>query len=284
MTKRNSRILTPIIPFIAIPATITGVYTMIYFNAPKQLWIINLTSVLIFSLLAFLFFKDRLRIKNINSKLILFLAIILLFGTFFNKGIDDVHRWLNFGSIKLNVGLIISPVVLLLISRETNVYYCCAAFTLVTILFLLQPDASLVTAFSISATILMIDKLKNKVIIIIFILLVLLSVAFSWYFLDNLKPANYVEDIMSLTERISPYLFIISLFSLFILVLPFFLGQFKKDKLIISLGCYFILLITSSFIGNFPVMIIGYGFSPIIGYFIGLILLIEKNKVPVIQL
>lgn len=38
-----------------------------------------------------------------------------------------------------------------------------------------------------------------------------------------------------------------------------------------SLGCYFSLILLAILFGNFPAMVMGYGISPIIGYFIGLI-------------
>lgn len=277
MAPKNNKIFNPAFILGAIPATIIGVYTMNYFDVPTQFWAINLASVLVFTLVSLLFYKNIFRLTNINLDLLLGIAIILLLGTFWNKGISGVHRWMNLGSLQLNIGLLISPLLLFQISRENNLIYCGFIFVFVTIVFLLQPDASLVTAFPTAGAILMIDKLKNKIVIIILIILVLFSVAFSWYNLDKLQPVSHVEGIINLTNRISPYLYIISIFSLLLLILPFFISRFRKDKLAISLGVYYALLIASSFIGNFPLMIVGYGISPIIGYFGGLILLIDKT-------
>ncbi len=119
-----------------------------------------------------------------------------------------------------------------------------------------------------------------------FVVLLLFSLSasvFSWYNLDKLPPVSYVEDIVILTKNISPILFIASIFSLFLLISPFFINRSIENKLQISFGVYYALLIISSFFGNFPIMIMGYGISPIIGYFIGLIWLIEKNKTAIID-
>jgi len=99
---------------------------------------------------------------------------------------------------------------------------------------------------------------------------------FAWYNLDSLPAVSYVEDILSLAWKISGVFGICSVLSLVLLPLPFFVLASKENRTIAySLGLYFSMILLVTIFGNFPVMVMGYGISPIIGYFIGLIWLGE---------
>ncbi len=143
MSKKPNYLFT----FITIPATVIGVYTMRYFNVPNQISLFNLAFVCFGILISFLFLKNNFQLKNINPILILIIIIAFLFGTFWHNGIIGVHRWINLGAIQLNMGLIVSPVILLQISRIKNFVYQGFFVVLITLLFLVQPDASLVMSF-----------------------------------------------------------------------------------------------------------------------------------------
>jgi hypothetical protein len=278
MTQSNKKHFDTLFSLVAIPAAIIGAFTMNYLKVSNHIWLINLAASFVCSLLSLLFFQDKLRLKNSNPYIILFFALVILPATFIDNGIMAVHRWVSFGSIQINVGLIVSPLILIQISRISNLIYIISTAVFTTIIFLLQPDASLVTAFSIAAAIVLLDKVKNKATIVAFVLFALSSIIFSWYNLDKLESVSFVEGIINMTKSISPILFTVSIFSLLLLVVPFFVSHYSKSRIIISLGVYYLLLLASSFFGNFPVMITGYGISPIIGFHIGLIWLIDKNK------
>ena len=267
----NYKPLKFLLPFIPLPATIIGVYTMYYFNTPKQLWLLNLACVCLGTLIAILFSR-RIKLPNNNNPYpILITATVLLLCTFNGTGIENVHRWLNFKSFQLNIGLMVSPLILIQISKISKLIPCIFFAILTNIIFLLQPDASLVTAFSLASFILILHKTKNKNILILLFLCSLFLIIFSWYNLDSLEPVNYVEGIIAMTKQISPFLFFASIISLLFLILPFMSLHSEKDNLSIALGIYFSLLLLVTFVGNFPVMMMGYGFAPIIGYYIGLI-------------
>jgi hypothetical protein len=61
--------------------------------------------------------------------------------------------------------------------------------------------------------------------------------------------------------------------------MPFFLFPPNSAKpLSFSLGIYFLISLLSSFFGNFPVPIIGYGTSPFIGYLIAISWYVYNKK------
>ncbi|MDR7129739.1 hypothetical protein J2X69_002084 [Algoriphagus sp. 4150] len=279
MKKTGSRVsFNNFIPFAALPATFFGVYTMIYFDAPTNIWLLNLTFVFLGTFIALLFSRNPIRLNNINPITVLIVSIILLLGTFYDDGIMHVHRWIKFNSLQMNIGLIVSPLILIQISRIPN-HIIAITFSIITIIiFILQPDASLVSAFSIAIYVLLFRKHKSKLISTSFSLFLLLMIGYSWYNLDSLEAVRFVENITNLTKEISMTLFFASMISLLVLIIPFIHYYSIKDKLSISLGIYFLVLLLTTFVGHFPVMIMGYGISPIIGYFIGLIWQINTNS------
>lgn len=253
---------------------------MYYFGVPKQIWLLNLACVCLCTLIAVLFSR-KIRLPNpINPYPILIIATVLLLSTFNGTGIENVHRWLTIKSFQINIGLLVSPVILLQLSKVRNLILCIFFSVLSSIIFLLQPDASLVTAFSLASFLLILTKTKNKTILSLLFLFSWGLIIYAWYKLDQLAPVNYVEGIIAMTKKISLFLFFASILSLLLLILPFVGVYSQKDSLSLALGVYFCLILLSTLVGNFPVMIMGYGLAPIIGYYIGLIWKINclKNK------
>ncbi|TDL32451.1 hypothetical protein E2R51_07105 [Jeotgalibacillus sp. S-D1] len=138
-------------------------------------------------------------------------------------------------------------------------------------LMVLQPDASTVTAFVLSSFVLLIFNMKRQMIRYAVLVIPLIFIVLSWVFIDGLAPVPYVEDILFMAKDLGTIWFIISLLSLFILIIPFIFFRPVKRKLTsICLGIYFFTLLITTFFGNFPVILMGYGISPIIGYFISI--------------
>lgn len=244
---------------------------MYHFDVSKQFWLLNLACFCLCTIVAILYSRKIILPKNNNPYIILIVVTALLLSTFISIGVENVHRWLNFKSFQLNIGLLVTPLILIQISKINKLIHCILFATFVNVTFLLQPDASLVTAFSLASFFIIQNKTKNKTIIVLLLQFSLFLIIYSWYNLDNLEPVSYVEGIISMTKRISPFLYLASIIALLLLILPFIGLNSKKDSLSQALGIYFSLLLLSSFVGNFPVMIIGYGFAPIIGYYTGLI-------------
>jgi hypothetical protein len=90
-------------------------------------------------------------------------------------------------------------------------------------------------------------------------------------FLDNLPAVAYVERIVSLSANMGLMWLILGVISLVMLPMPFILFPPKNLKLpSICVGLYYIIILVSTLFGNFPVPLMGYGISPIIGYYISI--------------
>ncbi len=105
-----------------------------------------------------------------------------------------------------------------------------------------------------------------------------LIIIFTWIYLDNLPPVAYVEDIVRMVSKMGIVWLALGITSLVILPLPFILFPPQNSKLLsICLGIHFIVVLASTLFGNFPVPLMGYGISPILGYFIAIAWLINAK-------
>jgi len=210
-------------------------------------------------------------VKPLYLKITTAISVILLLLTFTNRGIDEVHRWLFVGGLNFNIGLIVCPVLLLLILDLNGFLKPFLLSTSISVILLLQPDASQVSAFSIAALFLLLGKSNNNLLKIFLVGLTLAFNTYTWVHLDGLQPVNYVERVVEMAGEISTYVKFMAFFSLALLPFPFFVSDNDRNRhLAIALGLYFCLSIAASFVGNFPVIIMGYGISPVIGYFMAI--------------
>ncbi|MCH6235025.1 hypothetical protein [Cognataquiflexum rubidum] len=268
---------TIILFFPILPALLFGTYIMAFSEVPKTLWMMHLGFGMMGIALQWVVFRFRPVFKKVNPYPIILISMLLLLLTFWDDGFQDVNRWVSIGAFSLNIGLMVSPLILIQIHKIQNQTFATLLSLLAVLIFLFQSDASLVTAFSVSASIKLLRKNSSKTTKGLILIAAIGASAMAWYNLDSLPAVSYVEDILSLAWKISGFLGIFSVLSLVLLPLPFFVLASKENRtMAYSLGLYFFLILLVTLFGNFPVMVMGYGISPIIGYFIGLIWLGEE--------
>jgi len=218
--------------------------------------------------------KSKAKNNASTNTTTIIVAVILLFLTFIGSGIMGVHRWISVGPIKFYVAVIVLPIIIIALWKLLQIkdWWVSAAITIViSILLALQPDASMLTAFAIPMILLLWNKINNNILRSCIVVLLSAFIIISWVFLDGLPPVSYVENIVSLVANMGIIWLSLGIISLVILPLPFIFFPPKKYKLLsVSIGMYFIIILISTLFGNFPVPLMGYGVSPIIGYFIAI--------------
>lgn len=263
-----------------LPAILLGVFTMWQSNIPQTIWLGNFIVLIIAGVSSYFFLSKKNRI-NTNSSVIFIVGITLLLLTFIDNGIGNIHRWVSIGPIKLNIGSLVLPILLIELGKALNFknWWLLALLTLgIITLLLFQPDASKTTAFAIASIILLKKNAVKNVQFYVLGLPILASIL-AWYILDNLPSVDYVEEILHMTKKIGVVWFILSVLSLAILPLPFFFFKTGINRTIfISLGAYFSIVLLSTLFGNFPVPLLGYGISPIIGYAIAITWMIKNTE------
>lgn len=267
---------------IALPPVTIGAVAMYLNNISIGIWSRNIITLIILGFISYLFLKDKPKLSNKKSfGFIVPITIILLVITFFDSGSDSVHRWVAIGPIKLNVASIMLPILIIELWRILKVFnwwYSMIITIFVSILLALQPDASQITGFVVPMSILLLSKANKSIIRYSLIFLLFLFPIISWIYIDSLPPVDYVEEIILMVKVISRVWFMIGIGSLGLLPLPFIIFPAKNYRLLsMCLGFYFIIILMSTLFGNFPVPLMGYGISPIIGYFVAITWLVKVN-------
>lgn len=185
-------------------------------------------------------------------------------------------------TIYFNIAAIVIPITIVAFYRlieEKNFAISVLGIIVVAFLLSIQPDASQLLAFSFPMIVLLIKSnisqiIKGSVPSILFFLTLK-----SWFCLDTLQPVNYTEGVLTMLNDLSVVLYIIGIVALFWIPIYFLISSINKNRNIcIGIAVYYWLMILSTFIGNFPVPFMGYGISPILGYYIFLIWFINEAK------
>lgn len=275
--KYSQRIIYPVI-FILIPC-ILGIIGMVSKEVSVAIWIQNLLIIFLSTFVCIFVLKYNLKF---NYKIILFVSIFSLGSTFLGPDIDGVHRWLRLPIFTLNIAAIVIPITIVAIYRlieEENFAISVLGIIVVAFLLYLQPDASQLLAFSLPMIILLLKSNISQIIKGIFSVILFFLTFKSWFCLDTLQPVNYTEGILTMLNDLSVLLYIIGIIVLFWIPVYFLISSINKNRNIcIGITLYYWLMILSTFMGNFPVPFMGYGISPILGYYIFLIWFIHEAK------
>lgn len=202
-------------------------------------------------------------------------GILFLLGTFRDPGIENVHRWIQCGSFQLNVGEAFLPAFVVVLSSMSKAQKMVSFF--VFVILYAQPDAGRFTALAAANWIIFSFK-RPPLIARRWFLAFLFLTCLSWTRCDPLGRVSYVEDITNLAFARSWLYGMGSILSLLLLPLPFVM-DYRVNRRVesLALAAYFMASIIVPFIGNFPVPVLGYGASGLIGYFVGLSVLFCKR-------
>ena len=258
---------------------------MLKHGVPSALWLTNLAMGALGTLLCFALSrrKSSIRFHQKTGALVVLFAILALGATFYFKGIENVHRWVSVGPFRLHVASVLLPSVIIVLHqiREPGVQW---GFTLViTALLAAQPDASQAAAFAIASGFVL---CKRRIPTLGFILLLAALALVGWFQSDPLKSVPHVERIVGLAFNLNPLLGLVAVVSLAALPLPFLISALAgkegqtEQRTRVALGAYFTVVLCTCATGRFPVPMMGYGVSPILGYYVGLIWLVQNQAGP----
>lgn len=268
------RILDFLPILVSFPAVFIGVIAMYFNKVPMFIWIQNVVFFTIAgSLSCFLItYKRNIRLLKPTSFIVI-ISILLLVLTFISRSTGGVHRWLAIGGLQVNVSMIVLPALLLMIWKLSlkSLGFTVAVVLSVSMILFFQPDASQLTSFGIPAIVLLINRGVRKFVSLLLIIILFGLITTSWIFRDDLSSIAYVEGMIGLVARMGLIWCILGILSLILLPIPFVLFPPKTFVLpSICIGMYFIILLISTFFGNFPVPLMGYGVSPIVGFLIAI--------------
>lgn len=273
--KKYDRSIASASAAILLPCLL-GIIGMAREGVPVGIWIQNPIFIAVFAFGAILIKRFGVRLP---ARAAVIASVILLGLTFSGQGIDGVHRWLRLPGFTLNAAAIALPAAIVALTRlagERQTAWVSFGIAGIALLLFLQPDASQLLAFSLPMIVLLTGADFPKALKLGGSILLAALALLSWLHPDHLPPVSYTEGILEMLRGQSAMLYVVGSLALFRVPVRFMIGGLEKgQRAELGIALYYALLILASFVGNFPVPFMGYGVSPILGYYV---MLIESRR------
>ena len=258
----------------SIPALVVGVLVMRMSDVPPSLWGQNVAAWAVGTVLCVVLARPRTSAARPRwADVAAVLTLAALAATLLAPGMDGVHRWLPLGPVRLHAAAVLLPVLIVALdalSRARGWWTSALVAAAAMLALFLQPDAAQATAFG-AAVVLLLFKGANGSMRLACLGVVGALAALTWTRRDPLAPVPYVEEIVELAASLGAGWAAAGVVSLLLLAVPFFAAGRGDARLVgIALGAYVAITAAAPLLGSFPVPVMGYGTSPIIGYLAGL--------------
>lgn len=258
-----------------VPALVVGVLTMRMSDVPAALWGQNLAAWAVGTLLCLGLWRTRTSARR--GRWFDFAAVLTLgalAATLLAPGVEGVHRWVPLGPVRLHAAAVLLPLLLVAmpgLSQARGWRISAAVAVGVAFILWLQPDAAQATAFAAGCLVLLLPAAGRDPLRLACILVLPVLAGLAWLRRDPLAPVPHVEGIVDLAAGLGAGWAVAAVASLLVLPLPFLrAGRGAGTHAGLALGAYLATTVLAAFLGNFPVPVMGYGVSPIIGYLAGL--------------
>lgn len=245
------------------PALTIGVLVMRGGELPPATWLLNVAAAIggilvTWGALAW----GRTTPTAVSPRWALVVGVAVLATTLAGPGVEGVHRWMPGGPIRLHAGALVLPSMLVALERAPWVTSAIAACTML-VLVSLQPDAAQAVSFAAGwAIVVGFRREKGAGPVILVSVLVGLAGLLGP---DPLGPVAHVEGIVGMAAAQGPLLAGAALLSL--VLLPISLATFLPRPVGGALALYTTGTLIAAWLGHHPVPILGYGVSPILGYY-----------------
>lgn len=258
-----------------VPSLASGLFVMQASDVPATIWGQNVAAWTAGTLLCFGI--RRIQISALRwtwNELIAVLTLAAMVATLLASGMQGVHRWIELGPVRLHAAAIVLPLLVVTLeglwrTRGWWISACLAGG--VTVILFLQPDAAQATAIAVASAVLLLPGAGPGALRRVWILSLLVLAGMTWLRRDPLGRVPYVEDIVDMAARLGAGWAVAAVVSLLLLPAPFVLaGRGASRRVGLALGTYVTITLLAPLVGNFPVPVLGYGVSPILGYMMGM--------------
>lgn len=252
-----------------LPALSIGILVMSSAGLAPSIWMANGAAALVGVLAALAAWAWR-RLAGrgpVPLSWLLPSALVLLGATLMAPGVQGVHRWLPVGPVQLHAGALLLPPLLVALSRARWVPSVAVAI-MSSIILLLQPDAAQAASFAAGWVVLAVTEPgrtgrgRRGMIVAVAAL-----AAASLLRTDPLGPVPHVEGIVGMAAAKGLPWAAAGVASL--LVVPASLA-WSRGRPETALAAYTITTLFAAWLGHHPVPILGFGVSPILGYYLAL--------------
>lgn len=258
-----------------VPALVVGVLTMRLSGVPPSLWGQNVAAWVAGTALCLVLARPRRSAARHGwADVAAVLTLVALAATLLAPGMDGVHRWLPLGPVRLHAAAVLLPVLVVAldtVGRARGWWTSALVAAAAMLALFLQPDAAQATAFGAAAVVLLAARAEGRAARLACLGVVAALAVLTWTRRDPLAPVPYVEEIVGLAASLGTAWAVAAVVSLLLLPLPFFVAGRGAARIVgMALGAYVAITAAAPFLGSFPVPVMGYGMSPIVGYLAGL--------------
>lgn len=274
---------------LLVPVTV-GFAVMLAGGAPLARWGVHLAAALL-GWFAYLIVQQLPGDAAwMGSRWLPVVGVGLVGSTLLAADIDGVNRWHLVGPLRLHCSALLTPLLIVVAAGAVRARPIAAAVMLTAcqLVHLAQPDAGQATALGAAGAWVLLRGTPSPVARSLGIASAAAS-AMVWLRPDPLPPAPFVEDIVAVAFRVTPLVGVLSLLSLLPLALaPLTIAPAQPadptvNKARTGLALYLAGTIVVPFFGEFPVPLLGFGPSPVVGAFLGLAALeILARRAPVV--
>ncbi len=255
-----------------MPALILGVITMKQLGVRTTTWSMNLAAGAVGLLIFVMMRYSASPARRFAWYVVTIGSVTAMIATFASVGVDGVHRWVSVGSFGLHASAIVAPVLIASVATAPRTRFAIATAVVMAMLLALQPDAAQTSSFAAACGVILMLDLRFGVRERIGCLTVLIVCSIvSLVRVDPLKPVLHVEGILNAAFERGAAWATLTTVALLLLPAPYFLvWARRRQSVALALGAYVALVTIAPTWGTFPVPIMGYGVSPILGYYIAL--------------
>lgn len=203
-------------------------------------------------------------------------AAAAIVATLIGPDLEGVHRWLAVGPVRLNASAAFAPWILFALAqvglarhRHTSIVVVLAVIA-VQVVHVVQPDAGQATAFAVGVLPLVLDRGQVRPTIGIPLAIVsCVLAAVAWSRADPLAPVDHVERILWLGASLGPLWIAAMTVVCVLLVAPFVVAWAGRAHISVVLAAvgYVVATFVVTFVGSFPVPILGAGAAPVLGWY-----------------
>jgi len=211
-----------------------------------------------------------------TSAVILLLACAVLFV---GVEIDGARRWLRIGPVLLHPASLLGSVLLLALARAAGSALSAVLAGAAVLCFGMGNDGAASLAFALGLSGLLLGERKHWTRLLPLCVLAWCLATWGWTRPDSLAPVPYVEEIVARTWAVSTLLGAAAVVLLAMLPLRFLLTARDAGKrgAGYALAGFWTGLVLAGLLGNYPIPVIGYGASPVIGWVLVLRLVSSRS-------
>jgi hypothetical protein len=208
-----------------------------------------------------------------------FVAAGLVAATLAFPGVEGVRRWIPVGPLRLHASALALPILIIALGaagrsdRRLARRSVQGVALVVAVILVAQPDASQVTAVGGAAAVLLLLRNRGSAATWLVVAAFTTLAALAWTRSDPLLPVPHVEGIVGLAALTGGSWRAAACLALGLLPLPFVIASFRgsaRREDAAALAVYFGILCLAPAFGAYPVPVMGFGLSYILGYYAAL--------------